>query len=278
MKKSKNLSKSGKNHTEQIKYLLETRVNNLLEIKQAKERALLKIPKGTLRISSHGNRVQHYHRNNSKDINGTYIREEDIKLAHQLAQKDYDQKVLCAAEKEIQAIQRCLTNYPTRCVEEIYENLHRERQKLINPIEQPENEYVKNWENVEFRGKDFYEGSQGFYTAKNERVRSKSELIIADLLYKNGIPYRYEYPIYLRGIGTVHPDFTVLNVEERKEMYWEHFGMMDDGEYVEKALKKLASYEQNGIFPGERLIVTYETRKNPISQKLVELMIGHYLK
>ena len=79
-------------------------------------------------------------------------------------------------------------------------------------------------------------------------------------------------------LGTVYPDFTVLNVKRRKELYWEHLGMMDDPEYVEKAMQKIAMYEENGIFPGESLILTYETRMNPISPKIVNLMISQYLK
>lgn len=277
MKKTKYLPVSGIKHMEQIKHLMETRLKNLFQIKHEKEKALSKTPEGTLRVCRRGSRVQYYHRNDPKDFNGTYIRGKDIKLAQRLAQKDYDQKVLCAAEQEIKAIQKCLSNYPTRSAEEIYENLHKERQKLISPIEQTNSEYVKKWEEVEYQGKNFYEGSSGFCTEKGEKVRSKSELIIANLLQKEGVPYRYEYPIYLNGMGMIHPDFTVLNVNEKKEFYWEHFGMMDDWEYVEKAIKKLAAYEQNGIFPGEKLIITYETRRNPISQKLVELMISHYL-
>ena len=112
----------------------------------------------------------------------------------------------------------------------------------------------------------------------NGLTGSLSRLHIADLLNKEGIPYRYEYPILLSGLGTVYPDFTVLNVKRRKELYWEHLGMMDDPEYVEKALQKIAMYEENGIFPGESLILTYETRMNPISPKIVNLMISQYLK
>ena len=61
-------------------------------------------------------------------------------------------------------------------------------------------------------------------------------------------------------------------------MYWEHLGMMDDPSYVEKSLQKITLYEQNGIFPGENLILTYETRKNPMNQKIIRLMIQRYLK
>ena len=91
---------------EQIRHALETREKYLLQIKKDKERALLNIPEGALRICSHGDRTQYYQRNDPKDFNGTYIREKDIHIAQELAQKDYDQKVLRAAERELN-VNRC---------------------------------------------------------------------------------------------------------------------------------------------------------------------------
>ena len=61
---------------------------------------------------------------------------------------------------------------------------------------------------------------QEIFTERGEQVRSKSEKIIADSLYRNGIPYRYEHPVYLRGMGVVHPDFICLHVKKRKEILW----------------------------------------------------------
>lgn len=263
---------------EEVKKLLETREKHLLRIKKEKEKALREVPDGTLRICKNGKRVQYYHRNNPKDFNGVYIREKDMELAQTLAQKDYDKKVLGAVEKELNAIEKYISNYPEKSAEQIFENLHKERQKLIRPIIETDEEYVQKWKSVKYQGKEFSEAAPEFYTAKGERVRSKSEIIIADLLNKEKIPYRYEYPIYLKGLGKVYPDFTVLNVKERKEIYWEHLGMMDDFAYVERVLQRLAVYEQNGIFPGENLILTYETRRNPINQKLLQHMIQHYLQ
>ena len=263
---------------EQIRSLLEERKKRLLQIKNEKEKALKKAPEGSLRICVRGKKAQYYHRNDPKDFNGIYIPKKDDALAQNLAQKDYDKKVLYAAERELNAITKYLMSYPAKNVEQIYQDLHRERQKLIVPIMESEEEFVQKWEQVEFQGKGFYETNAEFHTAKGERVRSKSELIIADLLKKENIPYRYECPIYLNGLGRVHPDFTVLNVKERKEIYWEHLGMMDDPVYAEKAIKKIAAYEKNGIFPGENLILTYETRTSPIEQKVVALLIERYLK
>ena len=263
---------------EQMKDLLKEREKYLLQLKSEKEKTLKTAQEGLLRICNSRSRTQYYQRTDPKDFNGVYIKEKDISLAQGLAQKDYDQKILRAAEKELESIKKYLTNYPEINVEQVYESLHKERQKLIIPIKETEEQYIQKWKAIEYEGKGFTEETPEFYTGKGERVRSKSELIIADLLEKEGIPYRYEYPIYLRGIGKIYPDFTVLNVRKSREMYLEHFGMMDNPAYAEKAVNRIQMYEQNGIFPGEGLLITYETGKSPINQRVIMRMIQRYLK
>ena len=108
-------------------------------------------------------------------------------------------------------------------------------------------------------------------------MRSKNEVYIASRLDHYGLTYRSDCPTGIPGLYRV-PDFTIIRKRDGRIIYWEHLGMMDDADYVEKALHKIAIYEQNGIFPGEDLILTYETKKNPINQKLVRLMVGRYLK
>lgn len=114
------------------------------------------------------------------------------------------------------------------------------------------------------------------YYYKDERVRSKSEILIANALTKHNIPYRYEAPIYLNGYGTVYPDFTILNIRLRKELFWEHLGMMDDASYVEKALEKIDTYQKNNIFPGEKLILTHESAYRPLNTRIIDRMIECY--
>lgn len=263
---------------DQVRNLLEARENQLLQLKKEKEKALKSAPEGTLRICRHGNKTQYYHREDPKDCNGVYIKEKEMTLAQKLAQKDYDKKVLSSVEKELAAIHKYVSAYPKESAEQVFEKLHKERQKLIMPIQESDEEFVCNWEAVEYQGKDFYGDTPEFYTAKGERVRSKSEVIIADVLAREGIPYRYEYPIYISGLGTIYPDFTLLNIRTRKEILWEHFGMMDEPEYAEKAIQKLMLYEQNAICVGENLILTYETRKNPLNQKTILRKLWKYIK
>lgn len=112
-------------------------------------------------------------------------------------------------------------------------------------------------------------------TLAGHKVRSKSEVIIANLLYTNHIPYRYEAALQLNEF-TVYPDFTILHPSTQQIFYWEHFGMMDKSAYCDVACNKLKSYCYNGIYPTMQLITTYETGKAPIRSEQVQQIITQY--
>ena len=119
-----------------------------------------------------------------------------------------------------------------------------------------------------------------FYTHKGERVRSKSELIIAGELNRYDVPYHYEMPLQLNDWGrvvTLRPDFTVMNRSNGKSYIYEHLGMMDNQAYVENNMKKLELYEKNGFLLGRNLLVTHETSKSPLNIAVVDSYIEHYL-
>ena len=94
----------------------------------------------------------------------------------------------------------------------------------------------------------------------------------------DAISDKYEKPLNFSGYGIVYPDFTFLSRKLRKEIYWEHEGMMDKPEYAIKAAKKLNSYQMNGILPGERLILTFETEQDVLNSKIVCDLVDKYLR
>lgn len=53
--------------------------------------------------------------------------------------------------------------------------------------------------------------------------------------------------------------------------------MMGDEEYAGKAIHRTAAYQENGIFPGDHLILTSETKNRPIDVKQIKGIIRHYL-
>ncbi len=141
----------------------------------------------------------------------------------------------------------------------------------------PWEQQVEQWMSKTYTGKEFKNDTPVILTERGERVRSKSEKILADYFYHRGIQYKYEHPLYLKGYGTVYPDFTFLSKRTRKEIYWEHDGKMDDPAYAQNAVRKIQAYEDNDIYPGERLILTFETTKTVLDTRLIEKMICRYL-
>ncbi len=163
----------------------------------------------------------------------------------------------------------------------LIQSFHPLRQELIIPATLSDEQYAAAWLSQKYKGKSFAADLPTLLTSKGERVRSKSEMLIADTLARMGVPYRYEYPITLNDNGhtfTMHPDFLCLNLRTRQEFIWEHFGMMDDADYSSKTVKKLRTYAQNGIYSGHNLIATSETAELPLNTQLLEKTITEYLK
>ena len=248
---------------------LETMINEIGE-------RLKVAPTGTLRMSKSHNTVQYY-RCTKEKTSGIYITRDDMDLARKLAQKAYDEKVLKLALKRNEQIREILADYKDTEIEDIYLRERIERQQLIKPVEPTWEQRFREWKETEYEGKGFRESVPVILTERGERVRSKSEKILADYFYRNGIGYKYECPLYLKGMGTVYPDFTFLSPKTGEEMYWEHNGMMDDPGYARDMVRRIHSYESNGIFPGERLILTYETEQTILNTSKIEQLVTRYL-
>ncbi len=276
------------NYEETIKLFskeLENRKKHLLQITHSVSHALTKSPTGYLRVNHTSNgQIKYYKRDDPKNKTGHYIPKKDIHIAHALAQKDYHKKILLAANNELNFINTTINKIPKTFPEDVYGKLHPARQKLISPIFEPDEQFIQTWIDQEYTPKTFDPDYPDYRTEKNERVRSKSEILIADLLNHMEIPYKYECPLRLktkynsRPNIIIYPDFTILDIKNRKEIYLEHFGMMDNPDYAEKAILKLATYESNGIYIGKQLLITYETQKQPFNQKNLESKLKDFFQ
>lgn len=106
-------------------------------------------------------------------------------------------------------------------------------------------------------------------------VRSKSEALIAMMLYTNKVPFRYECALPL-GDLKFFPDFTILHPKTEQLFYWEHFGLMDSPGYRQNVFSKQQIYASYGILPTVQLLTTYENQTHPLNTELVEKMIHYY--
>ena len=87
------------------------------------------------------------------------------------------------------------------------------------------------------------------------------------------IPYHYEKALELKDKSVRYPDFTLLKKRTREEIYLEHFGLWDNEEYLSESLRKLDEYRKNGIYLGNNLLFTYETKDNPLDIKGIRAML-----
>lgn len=122
----------------------------------------------------------------------------------------------------------------------------------------------------------YYENGLIHKTLRGELVRSKSEVIIANMLYQNNIDYEYEKEIKLDGYRKI-PDFTIEDQESGETYYWEHCGMMQNAEYKKRWENKKRFYEKYGIVEGENLIVTYDDENGSIDSQTIQKYISENL-
>ncbi len=280
----------------QIEAQLKERIEQLENLLVIKEKALKKAPQGSLRVSkSHGS-VQYYHKVDKAEKNGRYLDSEHLELAKALAQKNYNIKLQSVIQKELALLQTALTQMQkitqgSQVSLSVLEQINPDSRALVKPATLTDAQYAAAWLSPKYKGNPFKPEEQVLYTSNRERVRSKSEVLIADTLKRLGVPYRYEFPLVLKTGGrdqtdistrskkiTVHPDFLCLNLRTRQEFIWEHFGRMGDSDYSKKTAQKLRTYSENNIHPGKNLIITVEAVGLPLSSMYIEEIIQTYLK
>lgn len=117
--------------------------------------------------------------------------------------------------------------------------------------------------------KGWYEEGRIHEALSGDMVRSKSELVIANLLHERDVPFSYE--VLLRAPdGTMYlPDFTIS--WQGETWFWEHWGMMSSDSYQGHRERKIAWYNKH--FPG-RLIETFEGPR--LSQDAADNISRHF--
>lgn len=234
-------------------------------------------PEGRLRISSGKRQIRFYHVTQETDITGEYIPKDRSDLAKALAQKDYNEQFLKEAQKELAILQKTLSKLAKSNADLVYQKLSPGRKKLVDPYILPDEIYIEEWLSEPFKPNPYMPENKIYDTKRGDMVRSKSEAIIADMLLDLGIPYHYEKPIRLKGGAKRYPDFTLLKVAAREEVYLEHFGLLDDEDYRNACLIKMSEYRRNGIYPGKNLLFTYETADFPLDIKGFRKMLSYLL-
>jgi hypothetical protein len=253
------------------------RIDELQLVIDFLQKQLEKAPEGVLYGTSSHSQLQWQRIVGAKRF---YLSGEKPKLIKALAQKKYNTLLLEDFKRQRSALDKLIKSYVPQNGEKTFMSMGERWRKQIVPLNIPDSEYADLWLSLRYKGKSIE--NTGLLTAKGECVRSKSEIIIADVLNSLGVPYRYEFPHKLKNMDSsrcieVYPDFTCLNVHSRKEFVWEHFGLMDDADYAQNAVVKMEMYQNCGYFLGDNLIFTMETHEKPLNSQIVRKLAEKYL-
>ena len=256
----------------------ERRYQELLRIRKEVEERLLIAPPGKIHIVNSGTRTQFYLRKDASERSGKYIRKTEADTIRKHLQKRYDEEVLKLVNTEIDRLEQFLKKSQnlSDMIRQTYSNYPVTVKSYISPIDLSDKDFLEEWQNIPYQKKEISDYVPMYETNRKERVRSKSELAIANMLAEKEIPYKYECPLILQNGITIYPDFTVMHIASRKEIYWEHRGMMDDRDYARRAVFKLRSMMKNGLVLWDNLIITEETSANPLGTNEIEMVINTY--
>jgi len=259
-------------------------LKKLYEMKAYLTKEIEKMPHGEIRVNHPKNICERYYRvehdDNGKRARDKYLsKKRDKIIIGKLAQKEYDEKLLRSIIREIVMLERFAKEYDDSDKEEVFANERDELKEYINPYYKSTKELYDEFSSEEFEPNTSHPEHLKFETDNDEKVRSKSELMIANQLYRHGdkLCYKYEKPLALTSGEIVHPDFTIMRKDDGKIFYWEHYGRMDKSNYVDELVWKMDQYTKMGIWPGENLIMTFETEAFPLSLQKIRRTIDKYL-
>lgn len=132
-------------------------------------------------------------------------------------------------------------------------------------------------ENIQkFKGKDIDKSEHPIKSAWGLRFRSKSEALIYDRLRAHDLLVLYESDLDVNGKKR-SPDFIVYNKRTNQPIVWEHFGKMNNREYLSNNKNKILQYLEAGYIPNINMIATFEIDDNSIDLQYIESLIEIFL-
>ena len=279
-----------------------TAMNKIEKVEHAIKYAEKKIqsaPKGILHTRIIDGVCRYYVRADGEEGKDKYLGAKDTDIIKKLQEKGYYQQLKKEAEIELKTLKRIQKlERKIKSFEQVYFDIPENKRNLVTPYVPEEIEVVKKkiekeyryWEKERLDRKGISRNIH-LTTLDGERVRSKSELIIADRLKNAKVPYYYEgkyifvdnelngkRSAFEKGYEVWFPDFQVLNTRTGELLFWEHFGLMDNPDYCASAQFKIETYAKHGFVIGKNLIVTMESSQHTLNVEYVDKLIEEFLK
>lgn len=256
---------------------LERIYNSIRNRRDALKEEIGIMPEGELYIRIVDTQKQYFQRlpkSGNRKKERRYGIKKQPELLEALSRKEYIKEALTILERDIKAFENLLGKYKPADEDSVMGDFLEKYPELADGVYHGRRE-ASDWADWQSAAQDYHPESLKSTASDGSRRRSVGELLIGAKLKHYKIPYRYEVPAH-PDLPYI-PDFTVKRPRDGKLIYWEHFGMVNDKEYMEGNRRKLLDYESVGIVPWENLIITYNQADGGINEKLIDAMIEGWL-
>lgn len=218
----------------------------------------------------------------SKEYEEVYLKKKDIKLAKEIVQYNYNEKVTTLLEQKLYRLKNLKLEAVDDALENAYHSLPDGKKLFVSPFKGSVADKVKQWLAEEYEENTSYPDGKTFSTERGEFVRSKSEAFIANFLFQNSaiVDYKYERPLTLtlkKKKYTIYPDFTIINLKSGRIFILEHIGGLDYENYRANFVWKHNLYIANGYVQNHTLLYTFEVSEKPIDIDLMKKLISEVI-
>lgn len=198
-----------------------------------------------------------------------------LEIVRGLVRKAYLERELAVLEKNVMALETMTKVFCEVAPDDILEQMPARFKKFPREYFFPQPE-ADDWAGQPYEQSSYMPERKIHTTGRGLLVRSKSELAIAETLYKYEVPFRYEQVLEV-GTYKLVPDFMPRNKRTGEQFYWEHCGMLENEEYRRHHKWKMNLYESVGIVPWKNLIVSYDGTDGTLNIAEIESVIKNKL-
>jgi len=235
------------------------------------------LPEGRLTTKKVNGNLFYYHVDR-KTQKATYLSlKKNRQLIMRLKQKRWLEESIKIMEGNLRIQQKVLKQYKDYRCQSVQKRLSASYQDAT--IDQLEKKYlfdVNVWITEAYRKNPYHEKNLRYETTFGLWVRSKSELIIAELLHKYNIPFRYDARVRIQDSDhrwkTYYVDFVIMTPNE-EEILWEHFGLMSSEEYRKGAFEKITDYFSDGYYVPNNFIITMDGPDGEFDNAAIQRLI-----
>ena len=242
------------------------------------KRTLALMPEGHLSFcnNSYYNVIQNQGTRRQLIIPKDYDKREQ--LISDLQQKRHIQKSLPILEANLKACSQFLEKFQVYDLAEINQKMPFPYQNFdYSPLLLDGDVRAESWTTDNYHKNTSYPEHLIHHSDGGIVMRSKAEAMIATKLEQNGLQFRYD-SLQKFGNHWYSPDFMILHPVHRRIIYWEHFGRMDDYDYIRDAMDRVRVYGEHGIFAGDNLIITWESKQDPLTYQHINDRIRRHFK